>query len=147
MVVFITIDDKFVLDRIRLRRVVLADAMELDLDAARIKLQHRYCFFDTLDHAGGKSRQKQFGRVESIQPSVHIGVEDYPSLFGRYLTAMSVDASCTNIAFEYPGPPSGSCFRARHQEDGSFVLRFHRQFGIGQPSINLDQIAIWIHEP
>ena len=74
-VAFIGIDDEFVIDGEHLRWAVLANAVNFDLDAPKIEAQQWDRALDALDHAGGKSRKEQLGRIESIRPTLDVGIE------------------------------------------------------------------------
>ena len=67
-VVLVRINDEFVIDRDRFRRAVLADAVKVNFDAAKIEMKHRRHPLYAFDHASGNDREEQLRRIGSVRP-------------------------------------------------------------------------------
>ena len=100
-IVLVRIDDEFVVDRDHLGRAILADAVKVNFDAAKIKVEHRSHPLDPLDHASGDGREEQLSRVEGVRPAIDVRVEEDLGVFGGSGTAVRVDPSSADAVFQH----------------------------------------------
>lgn len=76
MVVLVSVDDQFVINRHDLRRIILAYAVKMDLHATQFEFQQRRHAFYALDHAGRYGSEEQLGGIEGIRSAADIGIEN-----------------------------------------------------------------------
>ena len=58
------------------KRAILANAVKVNFDAAKIKVEHRRHPLYPLDHASGNGCEEQLRRVEGVRPAVDVRVKD-----------------------------------------------------------------------
>lgn len=72
-------------------RRILAHAVQVHSHAAELEVQDRRDAFDTLDHAGRKRGEKQFGGIECVRAPGQVRIQDELRRLAFGLAAMGVD--------------------------------------------------------
>jgi hypothetical protein len=70
-IVLVGIDNEFIIDRDHLGRAILADAVKVNFDAAKLKVEHWCHPLDPLDHASGNGCEEQLRRVKGVRPLLY----------------------------------------------------------------------------
>jgi len=105
-IILVRIDNELIIDRDHLGWAILADAVKVNFDAAKIEVEHWCHPLDPLDHASGNGCEEKLRRVKGVRPAVDIRVEDDLRVFGGSGTSVRVDPWGADAVFK---PASRAC--------------------------------------
>jgi hypothetical protein len=107
-----------VIDREELRRAVLPDRMQADLDASQFEAEHRQDAFRAFDEAGREGAEEEFDRVEGVGSPGEVGVRDEAGFLRSHQAAVAVEAVGADVVFKHGRSVSGRASRRRRRGSG-----------------------------